>query len=130
MLNLVNPETLPPPASKYSHIVEVPDGTRLAFVSGQVGIDADGNTPEDFAGQCEQVFRNLSAALAAVGMGVSDTVRLNAYLTSSDDLAAYRDIRDAWAGGHEYASTLVMVPALAAPDWMVEVELVAAESRS
>jgi enamine deaminase RidA (YjgF/YER057c/UK114 family) len=129
MLNLVNPDTLPPPASKYSHIVEVPDGTRLAFVSGQVGMDRDGHTPEDFSAQCAQVFRNLTAALAAVGMEVSDTVRLNAYLTDSAHLATYRELRDAWAQGHECASTLVMVAALAAPHWQVEVELVAARAR-
>lgn len=129
MLNLVNPNTLPPPASNYSHIVEVPEGSRLVFLSGQVGIDTDGNCAGDFAGQCNQVFANIKAALAAVDMQMSDLVRLNAYLTDAGDVGGFRDIRDAWMDGHAAASTLVMVPALAAPDWVVEIEAVASQSR-
>ena len=129
MLNLVNPDTLPPPASNYSHIVEVPEGTRMAFISGQVGVDTDGNCADDFAGQCNQVFHNLRAALAAVGMELSDLVRLNAYLTDAGDVGGFRDIRDKWLGDHAAASTLVMVPALAAPAWCVEIEAVAARGK-
>jgi enamine deaminase RidA (YjgF/YER057c/UK114 family) len=129
MLNLVNPDTLPAPASNYSHIVEVPEGTRLVFVSGQVGLDTDGNCAEDFTGQCNQVFANIKAALAAMDMQMSDLVRLNAYLTDAGDVGGFRDIRDKWMAGHAAASTLVMVPALAAPNWKVEIEVVASHSK-
>jgi len=128
MLKLVNPDTLPAPASNYSHIVEVPEGARLVFLSGQVGIDTDGNCADDFAGQCNQVFANIKAALAAMEMQMSDLVRLNAYLTNAGDVWAFRDIRDSWMEGHAAASTLVMVPALAAPNWVVEIEAVASQS--
>lgn len=129
MLNLVNPDTLPAPASNYSHIVEVPEGTRLVFLSGQVGLDTDGNCADDFAGQCDQVFRNIKAALAAMDMQMSDLVRLNAYLTDAGDVGGFRDIRDSWMEGHAAASTLVMVSALAAPNWKVEIEVVASHSK-
>ena len=129
MLNLVNPPTLPTPPSNYSHIVEVPDGTRLAFISGQIGSDADGNCPDDFTGQCEQVLRNVEAALAAVGMEITDLVRLNAYLTDASEVGTFREIRDRWSGGHAAASTLVVVAALAIPAWQVEVEAVAARAK-
>jgi 2-iminobutanoate/2-iminopropanoate deaminase len=129
MLNLINPPTLPTPPSNYSHIVEVPDGTRLTFISGQIASDADGNCPDDIAGQCEQVLRNLELALTAVGMEITDLVRLNAYLTDAGDVATFREIRDRWAGGHAAASTLVVVAALASPAWRVEVEAVAARTK-
>ncbi len=129
MLNLINPPTLPNPPSKYSHIVEVPDGTRLAFISGQVAIDAAGNTPDDIAGQCELVLRNVELALEAAGMEVTDLVRLNSYLVDAADVATFREIRDRWAGGHAAASTLVVVAALASPGWKVEVEAVAARAK-
>ena len=128
MLKLVNPDTLPAPASNYSHIVEVPEGSRLVFMSGQVGVDTEGNCHDDFAGQCNQVFVNIKAALAAMDMQMSDLVRLNAYLTDAGDVGAFRDIRDRWMEGHPAASTLVMVPALAAPNWAVEIEVVASQS--
>ena len=94
----------------------------------QVGIDTDGNCADDFAGQCNQVFANIKAALAAMEMQMSDLVRLNAYLTNAGDVGAFRDIRDSWMEGHAAASTLVMVPALAAPNWVVEIEAVASQS--
>ena len=129
MLNFVNPDTLAPPPSNFSHVVEVPDDTRLAFISGQVGVDADGNSADDFAGQCAQVLRNLELALEAVGMEIKDLVRLNAYITDAQDVRAFRDIRDGWSGGHPAASTLVVVSALAAPGWKVEIEAVAARGK-
>tara|TARA_Y100001970_G_C13956766_1_gene711114 strand:+ start:290 stop:679 length:390 start_codon:yes stop_codon:yes gene_type:complete len=129
MFNLVNPDTLPAPASNYSHIVEVPEGARLVFLSGQVGIDAGGRCADDFSSQCNQVFGNIKAALAAMEMQMSNLVRLNAYLTNADDVSEFRDIRDAWMEGHAAASTLVMVPALAAPNWVVEIEAVASQSK-
>ena len=128
MLKLTNPDTLFPPPSKYSHIVEVPGGSRLAFISGQVGARADGSTPEDFAAQVELTLENLTKALAAIGMEITDLVRLNAYITAAGDVATYRDVRDRWAGGHAAASTLVEVAALASPAWHVEIEAVAAKS--
>lgn len=128
MLKFTNPETLAPPPSAYSHIVEVPGGTRMAFISGQVAVRKDGTHPEDFTEQVELVLQNLEAALAAVDMGITDLVRLNAYITPEGDIATFRQVRDNWARGHAAASTLVIVAGLASPAWHVEVEAVAAKS--
>jgi enamine deaminase RidA (YjgF/YER057c/UK114 family) len=126
MLKFINPDTLAPPPSNFSHVVDVPDGSRMAFISGQVAVDKDGNSVEDFEGQCRQVLHNLELALAAVDMGITDIVRLNAFITDAGDVGAFRDVRDDWSGGHPAASTLVVVSALAAPGWKVEIEAVAA----
>lgn len=128
MLKLTNPDTLFAPPSNYSHIVEVPGGSRMAFISGQVGARADGSCPEDFAGQVEQTLQNLTAALTAIDMEITDLVRLNAYITADGDVAVFREVRDRWSGGHAAASTLVEVAALASPAWHVEIEAVAAKS--
>lgn len=128
MLNLINPSTLPTPPSNYSHVVRIPDGTELVFISGQIASDPDGNTPEDVGAQCEQVLRNVELALEAADMKITDLVRLNAYLVDAADVATFRDIRDRWSGGHAAASTLVVVAALASPAWKVEVEAVAART--
>jgi 2-iminobutanoate/2-iminopropanoate deaminase len=128
MLKLTNPDTLFTPPSNYSHIVEVPGGSRMAFISGQVGARADGSCSQVFAEQVEQTLQNLTAALAAVDMKITDLVRLNAYITADGDVATFRDVRDKWSGGHAAASTLVVVAGLAAPAWHVEIEAVAAKS--
>ncbi|NKB48678.1 MAG: RidA family protein [Alphaproteobacteria bacterium] len=128
MLKLTNPDTLYPPPSNYSHIVEVPGGSRMAFISGQVGARPDGSCSADFAEQVEQTLQNLTAALAAIDMEITDLVRLNAYITAEGDVGIFRDVRDRWSGGHAAASTLVEVAALASPAWHVEIEAVAARS--
>lgn len=128
-LTLLSPATMPPPASRYSHVVTVPEGMELAFVSGQVAMRPDGTVPDGIEAQCEQVMANLSAALAAAGMGPRDTVRLNAYLVDAGDVGIWRAVRDRWTDGHEPASTVVVVAALSSPGWLVEVEAVAARRR-
>ena len=129
MLNFMNPDTMAPPPSNFSHVVDVPDGTRMAFISGQVAIDKEGNQFDGFDAQCKQVLRNLERALEAVDMEITDLVRLNAFITDAADVGAFRDIRDNWSGGHPAASTLVVVSALASPHWKVEIEAVAARAK-
>jgi 2-iminobutanoate/2-iminopropanoate deaminase len=129
MLKRHNPATVHAPAGKYSHGAEVPAGTRLLYVSGQVGVKPDGKTAAGDAAQCEQAWANLKNVLAGAGMGVDDIVKINAYVTRADLIAAYRTARDKAVGqAVPPASTLVVVAALADPAWVVEIECVAAKS--
>lgn len=123
-----NPDTMPPPASRYSQIVEVPGGSRLIAISGQVGLHPDGTTLDDFEGQANQVFANIMAGLAAVDMGPADLVRINSYVTRAEDVGKLRAIRDKHMAGHQCTSTLVIVAGLAAPGWLVEIEAIAAKA--
>jgi len=128
MLKTLNPATVAPPFSAYSHAVEIPPGARMLYVSGQLGVAPDGSVPADFAGQADQAFRNVLAILEAAGMGARDLVRVNTYLTDSTDIAAYRDVRDRYVAGHQAASTMIVVQALAQPRFRIEVEVVAAQA--
>ncbi|MZR29641.1 Rid family hydrolase [Sneathiella litorea] len=51
------------------------------FISGQQSLDANGNVldPGDIAAQTRNVFENMKASLAQVGLEMSDLVRLNTY---------------------------------------------------
>ena len=122
-----NPGAIAPPFSRYAHGVEAPDSARWLHVSGQVGVDAEGTLAEGPVAQMEQTWRNLLAVLGAAGMGPEHLVKVTAYLTRHEDVAHYRDIRDRMLGGAESASTLVVVAGLAHPDWLVEIEAVAAK---
>ena len=127
MLKTMKPDTVAPPFSAYAHAVEVPAGARMLYISGQLGVAPDGSAPADFAGQAEQAFVNVIAILKAAGMGPGDLVRINTYLTDSADIGAYREIRDRHMGGHEAASTMLVISALARPQFKIEVEAVAAK---
>jgi 2-iminobutanoate/2-iminopropanoate deaminase len=111
----------------YAHAVEVPGGTRLLFISGQVGVALDGTLPSDFARQLEQAMDNVEALLAAAGMAKANVVKANYYLTRADDLPALGQIRRRrWATAEPGAVTVIVVSALARPDYLVEVEVIAA----
>jgi len=124
----LNPSTLPP-SRGYTQIVEVPAGTRLVYVSGQVPLDSTGRVvgPGDFRRQAEQVFINLGRALAAVGATFADVVKLNYYVRDVSQLADLRAVRDRFVNATAPpASTLVEVPHLFRDDVLLEVEAVAA----
>jgi 2-iminobutanoate/2-iminopropanoate deaminase len=119
-------KSAPPPFSKYCQAMEVPEGQKLIFVSGQVGVDVGGTLAPDAKGQHEQVWRNILAILADGGMGPHDIVEVTAYVTEAEGIAIYRVARDAFLDGAEPASTLLHISGLANPDWLVEISVIAA----
>ena len=128
MISFLDPSSVHKPGAAYSHSAVVPAGTELVFLSGQVGIRPDGSIPESVAEQAGQVFANVSAVLAAHGLGPSALVKLTTFLVSGRDIQAVRGARSTFLGTHRPASTLVYVPQLADPGWHLEVEAIAARS--
>lgn len=55
------------------------DGT--LYISGQIGLDANGKIPETFEAETKQVLENIGAVLKAAGMTPNDVVSVQAYLT-------------------------------------------------
>jgi enamine deaminase RidA (YjgF/YER057c/UK114 family) len=120
-----NPQT---PMANYSHGIEVPPNARWLHISGQVAVDKDGKTPETFESQVALVFENLGAVLASAGMTPKDLVKVNVYLLRPEDIPALRAARDKFQGDARPASTLVVVSRLVRPEWLVEIEAVAAQA--
>jgi 2-iminobutanoate/2-iminopropanoate deaminase len=116
--------------SIYSHAVEVKEGARALFISGQVGVAPDGMLQPDFTTQLEQAMDNVEALLRAAGMTIADVVKANYYLTRAADLPTLGQVRRRrWAKNEPEAVTVVVVSALARPEFLVEVEAVAAMQR-
>jgi len=122
-----NPSSVAPPVGAFSHAVEVHANARRLYVSGQIGVDKDGKLGMDTAGQAKLVWNNIELILKEAGMGLSDLVKVTAYLTDTADLPVYSKVRSEVLGENKPCSTLLFVPALAHPDWKVEVEVVAAK---
>ena len=120
-----NPQT---PMANYSHGIEVPPNARWLHISGQVAVDKDGKTPESFEAQVNLVFENLGAVLTSAGMTTRDLVKVNVYLLRPEDIPALRAARDTFQGDARPASTLVIVSRLVRPEWLVEIEAVAAQA--
>lgn len=126
MLTPITPASLRPPFARYSHAVEVQAGARMIFCSGQLGIAPDETIPEGAEAQADLIFGSIAAILAEGRMGMSDIVRLNAYVTAREHMAGYMRARDRAVGTPPPASTLVIVSGFTRPEFVVEVEAVAA----
>ena len=59
-------------------------------------------------------------------MGIEDIVEVTAYVTSSQGVPIYREVRDAMLNGARPASTLLIISGLADPAWKVEISVTAA----
>jgi enamine deaminase RidA (YjgF/YER057c/UK114 family) len=126
----INPPELGTPPG-YSQVVDVSAG-RIVFISGQTALDRNGHVvgKHDFAAQAAQVFQNLGLALQASGCTATNLVKLTVFLTDMNNLASYREARN-----HFFATvtpqvapavTLVEVSKLYGPDFMIEIEAIAA----
>jgi reactive intermediate/imine deaminase len=122
-----NPPTLSKPTG-YTHIVEVTGPGKTIYISGQIALDKDGKVvgEGDMKAQAEQVFKNLEAALAAAGAKFTDVVKMNTFITDMDKAAAVREVRARYFGETTPASTLVQVVKLARPEFLLEIEVIAA----
>jgi enamine deaminase RidA (YjgF/YER057c/UK114 family) len=126
-LRFINPPTLSTPHG-YTHVVEVPAGSRMAYLAGQVPLDSAGRLvgAGDFRAQAVQAFENLQRALAAAGATFSDVVKLNYYVVDATQLAALREVRDRYINtAAPPASTLVEVRRLFRDDVLLELEATA-----
>ena len=120
----------PPPLSKptgYTHVVEVTGPAKTVYVAGQIAFDKDGRIvgAGDMKAQAEQVFKNLQTALDAAGAKFSDVVKMNTYITDMGKAPVVREVRARYFGETTPASTLVQVAALARPELMLEIEVIA-----
>jgi enamine deaminase RidA (YjgF/YER057c/UK114 family) len=126
MIKPLNPKDIRAPFARYSHGVEVPAGTRPVFCSGQLGIGADDSVPATVEGQAALCFENIKTILAAAGLGLSDIIRVNAYVTGREHMKGYMAVRDRYVGDPPPASTLMIVSGFTRPEFLVEIEVVAA----
>lgn len=125
---ILNPSTVHKPIGSYSHGVEVPPNARWLYISGQVGIGPDGKCAPNFEQQAENAWKNIGNLLAAAGMGFADLVKVNTYLTRREDIQKSREVRTRHLGEVKPASTLVVISALAGPEYLIEIEAHAAKA--
>lgn len=102
---------------------------RLLVCSAQDAMDADGapQHPGDMAGQLELSLDNLQAVLAAADMTLANVVRLNFYTTDIGELFAhFHKVNDRFENSR-YATTVLGVAQLPAPEFVVMLEATAVD---
>ena len=120
------PGLVDPPS--YSQGVKVTGAQSLLFLAGQVAYDKDGNVAYrgDFRSQARECFKALKALVEAQGGTLQNIVKINTYVTDIRYRADLIPVREEFFGKKGPASTLVAVPALAHPDYLIEIEAIAA----
>jgi len=117
-----NPDSVLAPASNYSLGVTHGLGGQRLVISGQLGIDRDGNVPDGLEGQLDYAWRNVIAVLEAADMKIEHLVKVTAFCTLPNGVGAFRKSRDAALKGHAPATTYLQVAGLAGPEFVVEIE--------
>ena len=111
----------------YSQGIKVTGAQTILFLAGQVAYDKDG-TPKhkgDFKAQAVECFSCVKRLVEAAGGTVKNIVKINTYVTDIANRPAYREARKQVFGDHEPASTMVQIGALAAPEYLIEIEAIA-----
>ena len=122
-----DPATIGAPGPTYHHAVETPVGARVIHISGQIAQKLDGSIPATIEEQSEVVWQNIHAILAAADMDVSNIVKITSYVTKHENFAKYAAVRSKYLGANRPASTALVISALVKPEWLVEVEAIAAK---
>lgn len=113
---------------RLTQMVEV-QGARMIFLSGQTAADANYKVQSsDVRAQVNAVYDNIEIALKAAGAGWDDVVKTTTYLTDAAHIKDFRDARTARFKNLKAppANTLLVVSRLAEPEFLIEIDVVAA----
>ena len=129
-------QRIDPPAvfahPNFSRMIVVDPPARLVWISGQTAQNADLTcvAPGDFQAQYIDVMTKLAAQLAAVGATWADVTFRRTYTTDIGKLRAAMALPStpSYFGDTLPCSTLIGVTELSDPDFVVEIEIMAAIS--
>ena len=107
------------PVSHYCHSVRAGE---LIWVSGIVGMTADGDIPVDIKSQFDIALDAMDACLRAAGGRPHTVTKVQIFLTDISERGLINPAREVYFGEHRPASTLVEVSALVDPRMKVEIE--------
>ena len=125
----MTPATVSPPVGPYSHSYAIDSGgTRTIYVAGQCGTLPDGSIvgDNDMLAQSHQALLNIERILEANGASFSDVVKTTTYVTDMKRRADVSRARATFLATPPPPSTLVEVSGLTDPDYLVEIEVIAA----
>lgn len=128
----INPPGAMPAQGLYSH-AGTATGGQLYFVAGQLAVGAQGEIVGvgDFERQFDQVYANLEGVLRGLGGSIRSVVKFTTFLTSRGDIPKFMARRAAtfpkYFPSPVYPpNTLLLVSGLVKPEFVIEVEAVAA----
>ena len=96
------------------------------YCSGQLGIGADGQVPDDLEAQITNAFEALGAVLRAAGGSFDDVVEMSSFHVGLQaQLEVFAQVRDRYIHSPYPAQTAVGVAELGVPGALIEIKIVA-----
>lgn len=127
MKTKIMPARIAKPASAYVHGLLTEAPAKLLTLSGQLGMRPDGVCESGTAAQAARAWANVQAILDEGGMGLQDIIKVTSYIVGQENISAYVEAHKAVLGDLEPPWTLVVVQALGAPQYLIEVDVTASQ---
>ena len=127
----INPDTMHKNPA-FTQVATVTNPSKWIFVGGQNGVDATGKVVgKDIASQSAQAYRNVITALEAAGASLQDVFKMTIYIVQGQDLrAGFAAVQAVQAQQKAQVApptvSGIFVAGLAHPDYLIEIEAVAA----
>ena len=114
----------------FSHVVVTQGKVLTVYVGGQNAVNSSGEIvgKGDIGLQAEQTFRNLEIALSAAGARLENIIKWNIYVVQGQpSQPAFEVFRRVWGNRpNPPVVTVLFVAGLANPDFLLEIEAIAA----
>jgi len=103
----------------------------MVFLRGQIGQDLDSYESVgigDAAAQAEKAIANVKMLLEEAGSKLEEICKVTVYLTDVRYRESVYRVMGRWLKGVHAVSTGVVVSALARPEWLVEIDVIAVKA--
>ncbi len=123
----IRTQYLAEPVGHFSQAVSIEAKGKLVFISGMTARRPDGRIAGigDIEAQTRQVCENIKSAVEAAGGKLDDICSVDVYLRNIGDRDRVNKVRREFFGSPPPASTLIEVPRLASPEFLIEISAVA-----
>jgi 2-iminobutanoate/2-iminopropanoate deaminase len=124
----ITSERISKPSGHFSQATMVEARGRLVFISGMTARRADGSIAGvgDVEAQTRQVCENLKAAVEAAGGTLDDICRVDVYVRNMEHFDQIHKVPREYFRAPAPASTMVEVTKMTSPDYLIEINAIAA----
>lgn len=122
-----NPSSMPAPVGNYTHITKIPRNAELYVTSGQVGIDQNGQFPQNMNEQVSNTFTNIKTVMESEGLRAENIIKVNIWATEIIDWDFLDSEWDQLFSNDYPAMTIGYLSELGLPEIKIEIEIWAAK---